>query len=60
MMKHAELLELRDAVRGFCLEELLNELIQTPIPFVDFVPEARKPRRNPKKNSVKPPKPKQI
>jgi hypothetical protein len=53
MMKHAELLELWDAVGGFQLNELLREITEAPIPFIDFEPEGREPRRRRSKNTGK-------
>jgi hypothetical protein len=53
-MKHAELLELWDAVGGFQLDELLIEITEAPIPFIDFEPEGQKPRKNRNKNTGKP------
>ena len=54
MIKHAELLELWDAVGGFQLNELLIEITEAPIPFIDFEPEGREPRKRRYKNTRKP------
>ena len=54
MSKHAELLELWDAVGGFQLDELLIEITEAPIPFIDFEPEGREPRKKRYKNTGKP------
>ena len=54
MMKHAELLELWDAVGGFQLNELLREITEAPIPFIDFEPEGREPRKKRYLNIRKP------
>jgi len=50
-MKQAELLELWDTVGGFQLNELLIEISETPIPFIDYEPESQRLRRTRKKKA---------
>ena len=51
---NVELLELWDAVGGFQLDELLIEIIEAPIPFIDFEPKGREPRKKRYLNTRKP------
>jgi hypothetical protein len=53
-VQNAELVELWDTLRGFDLSMLLKELSEAPIPFIDFEPEGREPRRRRSKDTWPP------